>query len=71
MTKLQIALRSPAFWSIIGLFVYSGLESIAPQFGGNFGLFIQAVLVLLAAILHPQEVHTAAITGKVNGVSVK
>ena len=70
MNKIEVALRSPAFWTLVGLFVYHGLAAIAPSFGGTFGTLVQSVLAVMALILHPQEVQVAGMTGKLGGVSI-
>ena len=62
---------SPAFWTLVLLFVYHGLEGIAPGLGGTIGNVVQSILGLLALYLHPSEVHIAGTTGMIGGSSIK
>lgn len=58
-TKLQAALTSPAFWTIVGLFVYNLLAYFVPMLNGNVQVVANAVLGILFMYLHPSEVQTA------------
>lgn len=63
MSKIEIALSSPAFYTLVGLFVYHGLEGIAPGLSGTLGNIVQTILALLTVYLHPTELKIAGRTG--------
>lgn len=71
ISKIEIALSSPAFWSLIGVFVYGGLEALAPGLGGTAGEIVQGALVVLAMFLHTGSIQKAAATGRINGRVVR
>lgn len=60
ISKLEIAVKSPAFWSIVGLAVYNILAFLVPQLSGPLQDGVNIVLMVLAAYLHPAEVAAAA-----------
>lgn len=62
ISKLEIALSSPAFWSIVGLAVYNVLAFLVPQLTGPLQDGVNIVLMVLAAYLHPSEVKAAGTT---------
>jgi len=55
-SKLVILLTSGTTWSIVAMFVYAGLEAIAPSFSGTFGSVVQGLLGILALYLHTNHV---------------
>lgn len=59
ISKLEIALQSPAFWSIVLLAAYNILALIVPQLTGHVQDVVNIILMILAAYLHPQEVQKA------------
>lgn len=59
ISKISIAFRSPAFYSILGLAVYNILAYFAPQLTGPLQDIVNIVLMVLAMYLHPSEVKTA------------
>lgn len=63
MSKIEIALRSSAFWSLAGIFIIQGLTAILPSLSGTWATIVQAVLGVLALYLHPAEVKMAGQTG--------
>lgn len=63
MTKFNIALSSPAFWSIALVFVVQGLTAILPSLSGSVATIVQLILGILALYLHPSELKTAGQTG--------
>lgn len=71
MSKIEVALRSPAFWSMALLFIYHGLEGIAPSLSGGIGTFVQGLLALMALYFHPKEVQVAGATGKLGSASIR
>lgn len=63
MNKIEIALRSKATWSFIGIFIVAGLEAIIPSLQGNVANLAQAILALLTIYLHPTEIKMAGTSG--------
>ena len=61
-SKLEIALTSPAFWSLVGIGAYAGLSAIVPMLQGTPSIIITLLLTILGAYLHPQEVQKAGNT---------
>lgn len=59
ISKLEIALQSPAFWAIVGLAAYNILAYLAPGLTGPLQDAVNIVLMVLAAYLHPVEVQKA------------
>lgn len=59
ISKIEIALQSPAFWSIVLLAVYNILALVVPQLTGHLQDVVNIILMLLAAYLHPAEVKAA------------
>ena len=70
MTKLEISMRSPAFWSMIGAIAVQVLTVIQPQLTGTASSIVSAVLAILALYLHPSEVKMAGMTGKLGGKTI-
>ncbi len=70
MSKINVAIHSTAFWSLIGVFVVQGLTAILPQLHGTASNVVSLILLVLATYLHPQEVHTAGMTGTIAGKSI-
>ncbi len=62
LSKVEIALQSPAFWSIVGLAAYNILALLVPQLTGTPQEIANVVLIGLAAFLHPSEVQKAGST---------
>lgn len=62
ISKIEIALQSPAFWSIVGLALYNILALLVPQLSGHLQDAVNIVLMILAAYLHPAEVQKAGST---------
>lgn len=60
ISKLSIAISSPAFWFMLGTFVIAGLSAIIPQLQGTPDLVAVAIVAGLGALLHPGEVQKAA-----------
>lgn len=71
MSKIEITLRSPAFWSLAGMFVYHGLQAIQPMLGGTVGNIVQGALALMAIYFHPTEVQIAGMTGRLGGARIR
>lgn len=71
MSKIEIALRSKAFWSLVGIFVVSGLEAIVPSLHGTLANIVQGVLALLAIYFHPEELKVAGKTGMLGSRSLR
>lgn len=63
MSKVEVALRSKAFWSLIGLFAVSGLEAIVPSLNGTTANIVQGILAITALYFHPTELKIAGSTG--------
>jgi hypothetical protein len=61
ITKLQIAVSSPAFWAIVGLFAYNIIAYFQPSLTGNVQVGANVILSILAMYLHPAEVQTAGL----------
>lgn len=59
ISKLGIALQSPAFWAIAGLAIYNILAYLAPGLTGPLQDIVNIILMVLAAYLHPAEVQKA------------
>lgn len=59
ISKLKIALTSPAFYSLLALGAYNLLAFLAPQLDGGFQVVVNTLLMLLTMYLHPQEVQKA------------
>lgn len=59
LSKIEIALSSPAFWSIVLLAVYNILALIVPQLTGHLQDVVNIILMVLTAYLHPTEVQKA------------
>lgn len=59
ISKISIALNSPAFWAVAGTAIYNVLEALAPVLPPNWTPYISAALLIIAAVLHPKEVKTA------------
>lgn len=69
--KIKILISSKAFWSIAGIFIYQGLQGIAPVLGqGHFGQIIQIVLAVLAMYQHPKELTEVAQTGSLGSMRI-
>jgi hypothetical protein len=60
MSKIQILLTSPTFYTILGLFVYNGLAAIVPDLSGGLQTGANIVLGVLFLYVHPTEVQKAA-----------
>ena len=58
MSKFDIALTSPAVWSIAAIFVYNGLTAIVPQLGGTAQEVVNVVLLVLSGYLHTEHVQS-------------
>lgn len=71
MSKIEIFLSSKASWSLVGIFLISGLEAIRPELKGTAATIIQIVLGLLAAYFHPQELQVAGVTGKIGIANIR
>lgn len=71
ISKLTVALHSPAFWSLVGAFVVQGLTAILPQLHGTASNIVSLILLALSAYLHPSEVHTAGATGMMGSISLR
>lgn len=70
MSKIEIALRSKAFWSLAGVFIVQGLTAILPDLHGNVATIVQSILALIAIYQHPTEIQTAGSQGTVGGVII-
>ena len=57
-SKLVILLTSGTTWSIVAMFVYAGLEAIAPSLSGTTGNIVQGFLGLLAIYAHSNHVQS-------------
>lgn len=62
LTKLQIALMSPAFWAMAVTFILAGLSAVVPHLQGTPLMIVMAVIAGLGAIQHPKEVQQAGAT---------
>jgi hypothetical protein len=60
LSKFEIAITSPAIWSMIALFAYNGLEAILPQLGGTVGNVVSILLLILSGYLHTSHVQSVA-----------
>lgn len=58
MSKFEIALESPAIWTLVGLFIFNGITAILPQLQGNWADVANILLVLLAGYLHTSHVQS-------------
>ena len=63
MNKIEIALSSPAFWSLVGVFFVEGLKAVLPSLNGTLALVVQLVLAGLSAVLQTKEIQIAGRTG--------
>lgn len=68
ISKLEIALTSPSFWAMLGVFIIAGLSAIIPQLQGTPDLIAVAVVAGLGALLHPGEVQKAGDVGLRAGI---
>lgn len=64
ISKLEIAIKSPAFWAMIGVFLLTGISAIIPQLQGTPELLAVAIVAGLGALLHPGEVQKAGDIGR-------
>lgn len=71
MNKIEIALRSPAFWSMVGAILVQILTTIQPQLSGTTSTVVSTILAVLAMYLHPTEVHIAGSTGMLGSKSIR
>lgn len=62
LTKIEIAISSPVFWAMIGVFLIAGLSAIAPQLQGTPELVVMAIIAGIGALLHPSEIQKAGST---------
>jgi type IV secretory pathway VirB2 component (pilin) len=60
LSKFDIAVTSPAVWTLVGLFVFNGLTAIVPQLSGNVADIVNVVLVVLAGYLHTSHVQSVS-----------
>ncbi len=63
MNTIEIALHSPAFWSIVGTIAVQVLTTVLPSLSGMWATIVQAILAALALYLHPSEIKVAGRTG--------
>lgn len=68
ISKLEIAIKSPAFWAMIGVFLLAGISAIIPQLQGTPELIAVAAVAGLGALLHPAEVQRAGDVGISSGI---
>lgn len=62
ISKLKIALTSPAFYSLVALGVYNLLAFLVPQLDGTTQVIANGILMVLTMYLHPKEVQKAGNT---------
>ena len=61
-SKIEIALQSPAFWSIALIGLSAGISAIIPSLQGIPLEVATVVLAVIAAYAHPTEVQNAGNT---------
>jgi hypothetical protein len=71
MSKIEIALSSPAFWSFVGVIVVQILTALLPNLQGNIAIAAQVILSVLALYLHPKEIQVAGATGMLGSKSIR
>jgi hypothetical protein len=59
MSKAEILVTSPAFWSIVCVFVFNGLQAIVPLLSGTGQNVVNVALLLMTAYLHAGTVQNA------------
>ena len=62
MTKIEIALQSPATWAIIGAVLAAGLNALVPYLHGSILTYVQDLLALYAMFAVPHEIQKAGQT---------
>ena len=63
MNKIEIALSSPAFWSMAGVVLVQVLTALLPNLSGNVATAVSVILTVLSLYLHPSEIKIAGATG--------
>lgn len=61
-SKIEIALTSPTFWSIVAIGVTAGVSAVIPSLQGIPLEVATVVLAIIAAYSHPKEVQVAGTT---------
>lgn len=70
MSKIEIALRSKSFWSLVGIFILSGLNAVVPSLNGVTLHIVQGVLAVVTVYFHPQELQIAGTTGMLGSTHI-
>ena len=60
LSKLEIAISSPAVWTLVAIFVFNGLQALAPILSGTAAEIVNAVLLVLTGFLHTSHVQSVA-----------
>lgn len=71
MSKIEILFRSPAFYTLLAIFVYHLLEQIAPTLGGSIGNLVQSILAVMTFYFHSEGIQIAGMTGRLGSASIR
>ena len=71
MSKISIALSSPAFWSFVGIVVIQILTALLPSLQGTVATIAQVILSVMVMYLHPKEIQTAGATGMLGSMNLR